>query len=92
MGAAFFAIPELELQKDEARAIADALVEVNKHYPIPGIDPKHAAIATLVFVLVVTYGKRVPAIIARSKNGAKPTPREGNVVPMNPPVEAKPWF
>ena len=63
MAAAYFSIPELQLEKDEAKSIAEALAEVNRHYSIPGINPAHASIASLAFILALTYGKRVPYIM-----------------------------
>jgi hypothetical protein len=63
MAASYFQQPALALEKSEAKAIAEALAEVSKHYSIPGLDPKHAAIMSLALVIAVTYGKRVPFIL-----------------------------
>ena len=66
MAAAFFATPELVLENNEARVIAEALGEVNKHYKIPGLRPDHASVASLIIVLLTIYGKRV-YILANKK-------------------------
>lgn len=68
MGAAFFALPELELEKREAKALAEAIAEVSKHYNIPGIDPKMAAVVSLIIVAGQIYVPRGFAIVNR-KNG-----------------------
>lgn len=68
MMAAFFQVPELALEKDEARAMAEALAEVNRHYKIPGLNPAHAAIISACFVIGGTYAKRIPAVMSRSRS------------------------
>jgi hypothetical protein len=93
MGATFFGIPELELKDKEAKALASAIGEVSKHYAIPGIRDDHAAIAGLLFVLFVTYGKRV-VFIARGARAVRGTAVD--VSPMqSSPAQAEvqtPWF
>jgi len=93
MGAAFFAIPDLALEKNEAKALAEAIAEVSKYYSIPGLNPAHAAIVSLLLVVVTTYGKRIPAIL-RGARGAPPvSPASMNGVDHEPaPVNAEPWF
>jgi hypothetical protein len=97
MGAAFFAVPELALDPAEAHAIAGAISEVNKYYKIPGIRPDHAAIASLIIVLSVTYGKRVPVILAKRKGVKSPSqvmqqPQEVNRIFPTDGTTAQPWF
>lgn len=99
MGAAYLRVPEIALEREEAKALAQAIAEVSKHYKIPGVSPEHASIASLVFVIFVTYGKRVPAILAR-RSGVAPapapaapfvTPSSDGSPPVSP-VPADPWF
>lgn len=82
MGAAFFALPELELEKREAKALAEAIADVSKHYNIPGIDPKMAAVVSLVIVAGQIYVPRGITIVNR-KNGK--TSGLGNTVTASAP-------
>jgi hypothetical protein len=100
MGAAFFSIPDLALDKNEAKAMAEAIAEVSKYYSIPGLNPAHAAVVSLFLVMITTYGKRIPAIL-RGARGAPPlTPAPGNGADHEPPdyvrgesaVVSEPWF
>jgi len=96
MGAAFFAIPDLALEKNEAKALAEAIAEVSKYYSIPGLNPAHAAVVSLLLVVVTTYGKRIPAIL-RGPVAARQAehPQAGNGVDHSPPVPEpvmEPWF
>jgi len=94
MLAAYTHVPEMALEKDEARAMAEAIANVSKHYKIPGMSPEHAALAQLGFILAVTYGKRIPNVMARRKNGARPasaTVARPVSSPETPPTP-EPWF
>jgi hypothetical protein len=95
MGATFFGIPELELEDKEAKALASAIGEVSKHYAIPGIRDDHAAIAGLLFVLFVTYGKRVVFIArgARADRGNIAAVSQVQPSSERPAAEVQtPWF
>jgi len=91
MAAAYFRTPEIALEKEEARAIAEALAEVNRHYKIPGINPAHASIVSLLFVVTVTYGKRIPAIMSRgaTANTTASAREERQAAQVSEP---EPWF
>jgi hypothetical protein len=75
MAAVFFQAPEWNLEENEAKNIAAAAAEVNKHYPLPGIREDHAAIMALVVVILYTYAPRIGLTIARKK-AEKNKPRE----------------
>lgn len=99
MGAAFFAVPELALENGEAKALAEAIAEVNRHYHIPGLRPDHAAVVSLAVVVFVTYGKRVPVILARQRGTPLPQRQEqaqqqgvASAASPMPDVNAVPWF
>jgi hypothetical protein len=90
MGAAYFRVPELALEKEEARALAEAIANVQKHYKIPGLREDHAAIAQLCVVLAITEGKRLPYLMAAKSKMPRP------VVPQKEPLNVTPpeqeWF
>lgn len=67
MGASLLNIAELELDKDEAKKLADGIKEVSKHYPV-ALNPKHVAIANLVVVAGGIYGSRIMAYNMRCAN------------------------
>ncbi len=100
MGAAFFSIPDLALDKNEAKAMAEAIAEVSKYYSIPGLNPAHAAVVSLFLVVLTTYAKRIPAILRGARGAPPPTPASGNGVDHEPPdygggesaVASEPWF
>jgi hypothetical protein len=74
-------IPEMELDKEEAKKLADASKEVAKHYSVY-IDPKKLAIANLAAVAGFLYGPRAIAWRAR-KSGEKKA--AAATVPVSPP-------
>jgi len=96
MLAAYTKTPALELEKGEAKAMAEAIANVSKHYKIPGMSPEHAAIAQLCFVVAVTYGKRVPLIMAgRSASRNTMSPLQAQQAQTPKPQDApspEPWF
>lgn len=51
-------MPEIALEKSEAKALAEATAEVAKHYPM-AIDPKTIAWVNLATCMGLTYGPRV---------------------------------
>jgi hypothetical protein len=61
--------PELELEDDEAKEIADAVRELAKHYPI-GISEKAMAWVNFSFATGGVFGPKVIAIYKRSRPAA----------------------
>ena len=61
--------PELALETDEAKDLAEAIRELEKHYNIPVVNPKHMAILTLLGVAGRVYVPRAMAIAARKAGG-----------------------
>ena len=85
MGAAILATPEIELDKEEAKKLSDAIKEVGKHYAMT-FDPKHVAIANLMAVTGFVYGPRIVAFRARRR--AEKGPQEvRKPVPIKPPIQ-----
>lgn len=78
MGAAFFSAPEWELQESEAKSLAAAISEVEKHYKIPGMSEERAAILGLVLVAGSIYAPRIilTATKRKRKNSPSPTQRQ----------------
>lgn len=68
MIAAGLKVPELEIDKDEAKKLGDAINEVAKHYTVE-FDPKHVAVFNLCMVVGGIYGPRALAIIHTRKSG-----------------------
>jgi hypothetical protein len=66
MGAAFFAVAELELDKTEAEKLGSAIKEVAKFYAV-SFDPKKLAIFNLAIVAGGIYGTRFVAIRTRMR-------------------------
>jgi hypothetical protein len=66
MGAAILATPEIELDKDESRKLAEAIKDVAGHYAL-AFDPKKVAVANLLSVAGFVYGPRIIAWRARRK-------------------------
>ena len=78
--------PELALSPDEARRLATAAVEVQRHYPMPALDPGKVAVATLVWTAGSIYWPRIRALGSRTRRRTPDAPAApaGNVVPMAP--------
>lgn len=74
MMAAALKTPELALEKDEAQAMATAIAEVSRHYPMT-IDPKTMAWINLASCASMVYGPRLYMISTR-KNGEKEKAKE----------------
>jgi hypothetical protein len=98
MGAELLKVPELELDRGEAKKLADAIAEVNKYYGVQ-VDPKKMAIINLGVVGVTIYGSRILALRMRKKierdqhRGATPineprkeTPGKPSPTPQRQPV------
>ena len=64
MGASFFDVAELELDKDEAKKLSDSIQNVSKYYAV-NFNPKHVAIAELAVIAGGIYGVRFVAIKRR---------------------------
>lgn len=71
MGSALLHIPEIELDKDEAKKLALAIEGVNEQYKIT-LDPKKAAWIDLVQVAGVIYGPRAVSYYLRTKAEKRP--------------------
>lgn len=70
-------VPELELDKEEAGKLANAIEKVSRHYPV-NIAPKAVDWANLGICAVTIYGTRIAAYRFRLKaEGAT-----GNVAPF----------
>lgn len=80
MGANLLALPELELEKDEAKQMASAIREVQKHYPEVALSPKKMALMNLATVAGGIYITRGIAIYKRAPKPAKviqmPSPKQ----------------
>lgn len=63
-------ISELELEKDEAKKLSDAIKEVTKFYPV-ALDPKKVAIANLLITAGGIYGTRILAYRLTHPKGPK---------------------
>lgn len=91
--------PELNLKPEETLQFAKAIAEAQKHFPIPVLDPKWAAVGGLCTTAFVIHKRMLTDVNdrkAREKNGAtrNEPPSIGNV-PMaqtSPEIEAAPWF
>lgn len=67
--------PLLKIDRTEANAMAKAIGEVAKHYPVK-IDPKTAAWANLVTVAGAVYGPRIMAGRMLAKQAAEARRKE----------------
>jgi hypothetical protein len=75
--------PELALDPDEAKELAKAAAEVQKHYDTV-IDPKTLAWVQLGMVAASVYGPRMIAVNIRLKNEkAQRRQQASNVVHLN---------
>lgn len=74
--------PELVLSADEAKVLADRIVKVSEFYPVT-INPKYAALMSLIVTAGMIYGPRINTIVKRKAppktSGATPS-RASNVV------------
>lgn len=78
-------IPELAIDQQESRAIADASAKVAEFYDMTA-DPKIIAWCNLAMVLGTTYGTRIIAINMRKKSERQK--RGEKVTPIRPNVNA----
>ena len=93
-------VPEMALEEDEAKQLALALAEIEKHYPINPLSPKHMAVLGLSMVVFKVYGKRIPAFIGKKKAGPVTAANDGGSVimtadafePSGDANPAQPWF
>lgn len=60
--------PELMLEDGEAKALAEALAEVNRHFPT-SINPKYAALMNLGAVAGMIYVPRILNMRKRIRGG-----------------------
>lgn len=75
--AAAIKTPELVLDEKEAKAMADAIAEVARYYPMT-IDPKTLAWINLASCSAMIYGPRIYLISARKKEEAKERENEAH--------------
>lgn len=73
MAAVGFQAPELVLAQDDAKLLAEAMVDVAEQYSVT-VDPKVAAWAKLCMVAGTIYGGRILQIHLRRKSEKKPKP------------------
>jgi hypothetical protein len=78
MGAAFLKTPELELEPDEAKQLAAAIAEVQKHYPMT-ISPEAMAWTNLGMACAMVYGPRL--YLVRNRQKEEKAQRARNVSP-----------
>ena len=88
IGAATLQIPELELTKDEAKKLGDAIGGVNEHFKL-SLDPKTAAMIELVQIAGVIYVPRGVSLYIRKKmeRQARPQPAQEPVRPNGSTVD-----
>jgi hypothetical protein len=73
MCASFLQVPELALDENEAKLLADAVANVAKHYDfLP--DPRTQAWFNLAMIAGPIYGMRFWAIRNKAQQRAKPQP------------------
>lgn len=108
MVAAMIQVQEVELEPAKARALAQALAEVQRHFNVVEVDPKWMALGALCVVSVNVYGPMVGPVMRRLKSsgaragepGAQTGTQAGetapivpgNVVPMTAQPQPTPWF
>jgi len=67
MGATFTATPELMLTLEESEKLAQAIAEVQKHYPLFELTEKQEAWIGLGMAATAIYGPRLVAIVRNNK-------------------------
>ena len=93
MAASFLKVPELALDDDEAKTLADAVNRVTEQYDIPLMDEKTRAWVNLAMVGTTVYGPRLVAFkMNRKKKPSSVVPiqhsRTANVqIPIVQPME-----
>jgi hypothetical protein len=77
MGAKLLEVPELELDEEEAKKLADAIRRVAEFYPV-ALSPKKLAWAEFSFAMAGVYGPRVIAIYKKAPKqpGPRAVPRQ----------------
>lgn len=74
MGAMLMDAPDLELTRDEAKQVADAVADVSALYDMPIVNEKAAAWGNLALVVGMVYGTRAVSVVkkvGRNKAGKK---------------------
>jgi hypothetical protein len=76
--------PHLALEKDEAKALGDAVANVAKHYPIMRAADKTMAWYALIICVATIYGPRI--MVMRKDKGKKtaPKPTQADAAPQQP--------
>lgn len=90
MGAQILKVESLEIDKDEAKKLSDAIQEVNKFYNIP-LDPKKVAMVNLMVAMGTVYGPRIMAArikknIAEAENPPAKSQAKPGPVPVARPA------
>ncbi len=83
MGSEILKVKELELDKDDAKKLSDAIVEVGKHYAVE-FDPKKVAVLNLIAVSGAIYA---PRVIAYMNNRQRKAPLVAIPKPQAPPQQ-----
>jgi hypothetical protein len=78
------------LAENEAKALAHAIKEAERHFPMP-IRKDHAALGALATTCFAVYGGKIKAIRARKAAekraaGSSPPPGNANPAPFDIPV------
>jgi len=82
-------IKELELEKEEAKALADAVAAVARHYDLPDLPQKTVDWVNLFIVLGSIYAPRIMAY--KNRSHARVTKKEAVVPPASEaPASFKP--
>lgn len=77
--------PELEIDKEEGKLLAENIAAVNAHYG-KVIDPKVMAWTGLIMACGKVYGTRALALRLRWAEEKQATKRPNNIVKMAPPA------
>lgn len=90
MGAKLLSTPELELEPEEAKKLADAIKEVARHYSL-AMEPKKLALYQLAFTAGGIYGPRFIAIVKSKPRPVAPATAPGpQLVKQEPRPEPRP--
>lgn len=93
MLAALTATQELVLTDDEAKRLAGACANVQRHYPLPAISPGKMALGMLFWTAGAIYVPKFKRIAARKAGASEPEPAQparDNVVSMETHPQAAP--
>lgn len=81
MAAGLLAEPDLQIDKDEAKLLADAVTEVARAYDLSAVlSPKTQAVVDLSIALVTVYGQRAMKIVFKPKQRQSLTVMQSPIV------------